>query len=123
MKNAVLRIGVSGHQSLGDEETERFVAQSIREPLLAYRQKASDVVLYASLALGADRLFVKIALDLGISVEIVIPCSTYEDLFLSTRDEYNNLLRIGRGSAYPELTFYTHSPAMDNASVPLLKQG
>jgi 8-oxo-dGTP pyrophosphatase MutT (NUDIX family) len=100
MKNAVLRIGVSGHQSLGDEETERFVAQSIREQLLAYRQKASDIVLYASLALGADRLFVKTALDLGISVEIVIPCSTYEDLFLSTRDEYNNLLRSSQRVHY-----------------------
>jgi hypothetical protein len=46
------------------------------------------------LAIGTDRLFVKTALELGLSVEVIIPCSHYEDIYDSTevREEYHYLL-------------------------------
>ncbi len=92
MNKHAFHLGASGHQALGDEETNRFVAQSIREQLIALRQKEPDLVLYVSLAPGADRLYITTALDLGIPFEVVIPCAAYRDLFLSTSEEYDALL-------------------------------
>ncbi len=49
---------------------------------------------YSALALGTDQLFVKIALEMGIPLELVIPCSHYAEIFSTTeaRDEYHHLL-------------------------------
>ena len=63
-------IGVSGHQNLGNEETVEFVGNKFRELLLTYRvwaeQHDRELVAYSALAVGADQLFVTIALDLNI---------------------------------------------------------
>ncbi len=52
------------------------------------------VVAYSALAIGTDRLFVKTALELDIPVEVVIPCSHYEEIYDSpeVREEYHSLL-------------------------------
>src|SRR6266536_5145704 len=98
MNETTFRIGFSGHQQLGDETTLKFVSQQLRELLITYQQQAchdgKDIVVYSALALGADQLFVNIALELGIPVEAVIPCSCYEEIFTSpeTRSEYHRLL-------------------------------
>ena len=44
MSKATLRIGVSGHQQIGDEATIEFVSQQLRELL----------VLYPSLRVGKE---------------------------------------------------------------------
>lgn len=46
------------------------------------------------MALGTDQLFVEIALEMGIPVELVIPCSQYAEIFSTTeaRNEYHHLL-------------------------------
>lgn len=65
---------------------------------MTYREYASqqgkDVVVYSALALGADQLFITIALDLGIPVETIIPCSNYEKNYTSSGDqaEFQRLL-------------------------------
>lgn len=89
-----MKIGVSGHQNLGDEATQQFVQEQIRSLLLAYRERTSDIVLYSALAMGADQLFVRTALALQIPVEIVLPCANYESIFPtdSAREEYLRLL-------------------------------
>src|SRR6266700_1331045 len=98
MNETTFRIGFSGHQQLGDETTLKFVSQKLRELLIAYQQQAcqdgKDIVVYSALALGADQLFVNIALELGIPVEAVIPCSCYEEIFTTPemRSEYYRLL-------------------------------
>src|SRR6266487_5220292 len=98
MNETAFRIGFSGHQQLGDETTLKFVSQKLRELLIAYQQQAcqdgKDIVVYSALALGADQLFVNIALELGIPVEAVIPCSSYEEIFTSSESisEYHRLL-------------------------------
>src|SRR5579859_679663 len=97
MDGSTLHIGVSGHQQIGDEATIEFVSQQIHELLSKFqhlrREHGQRIVVYSALAIGTDRLFVKTALALGISVEVVIPCSRYADIYESTeiREEYHDL--------------------------------
>ena len=96
MNTQPFAIGVSGHQNLGDEQTYHFVAQQFRNLLCQYQQHETAIVLYAALAAGADQLFVQIALECGIPVEIVLPCS--ESAYKASlptenaRQEYTRLL-------------------------------
>lgn len=95
MKRSPFAIGVSGHQNLGDEATLDFVAHHFRELLSSYQQQKRHLVLYSSLALGADQLFVRVALEQGIPVEAVLPCAEYEAIFHSEeeRHTYKQLLQ------------------------------
>ncbi len=92
------RIGVSGHQHIGDEATIEFVSQQLHELLSKFQQlhrkHGQDVIAYSALAIGTDRLFVKTALELGIPVEVIILCSRYEEIYDSpeVREEYHSLL-------------------------------
>lgn len=97
MMESLFRMGMGGHQQLGDEETIQFVEQQFKALLEEYRERAGkdgkEFVACAALALGADRLFVKVALGLGIAVEVVIPCEQYEQIFSSeVQEEYRSLL-------------------------------
>src|SRR5579859_2679938 len=98
MDETVLRIGVSGHQQIGDETTIEFVLQQMHELLSKFqrlrREHDQNIIAYSSLAVGADRLFVKTALALNIPVEVIIPCSNYPDTYGSSeiREEYHDLL-------------------------------
>src|SRR3989440_11249048 len=100
MSEATLRIGVSGHQQIGDEATIEFVSQQLRELLATFQcqaqERGQNILAYSALALGTDQLFVKIALEMGIPVELVIPCSRYAEIFSTTeaRDEYHRLLSL-----------------------------
>src|SRR5579885_2839470 len=89
-----LRLGVGGHQELGDSNTVRFVAEQFRHLLTTYLQQNRELVLYAALARGADQLFAQVALDMGVPVEAVLPCTEYESLFPSgtALTEYQRLL-------------------------------
>ncbi|BCL79605.1 NUDIX hydrolase [Ktedonobacteria bacterium brp13] len=91
-------IGVGGHQYLGDEKTQQFVMQQFRTLLASYQQRESHLILYSALALGTDQLFVHIALELGVRVEIVLPCAEYESIFSSEaeKQEYNRLLHAAQ---------------------------
>jgi 8-oxo-dGTP pyrophosphatase MutT (NUDIX family) len=102
MDRSLLRIGFSGHQQLGDETTQQFVAQQLQELLTKYQQWAHEhgqkMLVYSALATGADQLFVKTALELGIPVEVVIPCARYEEIFPTeeVRNEYQQLLEAAQ---------------------------
>jgi 8-oxo-dGTP pyrophosphatase MutT (NUDIX family) len=91
-------IGVGGHQHLGDEKTHHFVMEQFRALLASYQQREPHLVLFSALALGTDQLFVQIALDLGVRVEIVLPCAEYEGIFSSEteKQEYNQLLHAAQ---------------------------
>ncbi|HEY1248526.1 MAG TPA: hypothetical protein VGE97_06040, partial [Nitrososphaera sp.] len=93
-------IGVGGHQYLGDEKASHFVMQQFRALLASYQQRQTHIILLSALALGADQLFVQIALDLGVQVEIVLPCAEYEGIFSSETDkqEYNRLLHAAQAT-------------------------
>src|SRR6266566_4706194 len=98
MSESTFRIGCSGHQQIGDEATVQYVSEQLRELLITYqrqaRDRSQDLLAYSALAVGTDQLFVKIALELGVPIEVVIPCARYEDIFATAeaRDEYHRLL-------------------------------
>jgi 8-oxo-dGTP pyrophosphatase MutT (NUDIX family) len=98
MDEAFFRLGFSGHQDLGNEATRAFVAQSLREVLISYREQAQacnqELLLYAALAPGADQLCITIALEFAIAVEAVIPCAEYDGIFTSAEEVnvYHQLL-------------------------------
>lgn len=97
-------ISVSGHQNLGDEQTQHFVAQQFRDLLCQYQQREMAIVLYSALAAGADQLFVKIALECKIPVEIALPCneSAYKASLPTeeARQEYSRLLSLCQQQHY-----------------------
>jgi len=103
MEKPQLRIGVSGHQQLGDRSTIDFVREQFRMLLLSYQKQGFDLVLYAALAMGADQLFVQTALEEGIPFEAVIPCTSYEAIFPSDDSHavYQQLLH--RAQAFHQL--------------------
>lgn len=98
MEGSTLHIGASGHQQIGDEATIVFVSRQLRELLTTFQRQAHErgqkIIAHSALAIGTDRLFVKTALELSIPVEVIIPCSHYEDIYDSTevREEYHYLL-------------------------------
>ena len=70
MSKAMLRVGVSGHQQIGDETTIEFVSQQLRELLARFQYQAQEcgqnMLVYSALALGTDQLFVKAAKEVGL---------------------------------------------------------
>ena len=92
-------IGVSGHQNLGGEVTRDFIAERFRELLQRYRQQYTSLVVYSCVALGADQLFIQIALEQGIAVEAVLPCEDYETIF-HTEEERCTYARILQASQH-----------------------
>ncbi len=74
MSKATLRIGVSGHQQIGDEATIEFVSQQLRELLATFQcqaqERGQNILAYSAVALGTDQLFVKIALEIGYTCRV-----------------------------------------------------
>ena len=90
-------IGVGGHQDLGNDATLHFVARQFREALTTYQQQGYDITVYSALAKGADQLFIQVALELDVPVEVVIPCKDYENNYLGDeRKEYWRLYYAAR---------------------------
>jgi hypothetical protein len=67
-------IGVTGHANLTGT-TVPIVADAIRAELRSYR--SADLVGVTCLARGADQVFARVVLDLGGSVQVVLPAADY----------------------------------------------
>jgi hypothetical protein len=70
------RIGVTGHSSLSDA-TARLVAEALRALLATH--PADELVGLTCLARGADQIFARVVLELGGSVEVVLPAADYRE--------------------------------------------
>jgi hypothetical protein len=70
------RIGITGHSSLSDN-TARRVADELRALLAAY--PPGELVGVTCLARGADQIFARVMLDLGGTVEVVLPAADYRE--------------------------------------------
>lgn len=68
------RIGITGHSSLSDD-TARRVADELHTLLAA--RPAEELVGVTCLARGADQIFARVMLDLGGTVEVVLPAADY----------------------------------------------
>lgn len=86
-----MRIGISGHQRLRTPDGWSWVRQEVRNLLASV---PAPVVGITSLAIGADTLFAQVILELGGSLEVVVPFSDYEETFgeAPSRQEYRHLL-------------------------------
>jgi hypothetical protein len=70
------RIGITGHANL-TENAIVVVTGSIRRTIAAH--SPNDLVGVTCLARGADQVFARVVLDLGGSIEVVIPAADYRD--------------------------------------------
>ncbi len=84
------RVGVTGHRGL-DETTTALIDSTIRSALRGYA--GPQLVGVTCLADGADTIFARATLDLGGSIEAIIPASTYrEGLPTEHHATYDSLL-------------------------------
>jgi hypothetical protein len=76
LRFTVPRIGITGHSNL-TAETVPLVADGIRDTLSGAFE--GELVGVTCLARGADQVFARAVLDLGGSVEVVLPAADYRD--------------------------------------------
>jgi hypothetical protein len=82
------RIAISGHRGLPGM-TARLVDEAIRVALAEY---APDVTGVSCLADGADQIFARAVIDLGGTLEVVIPAAEYrEGLAAGSHAGYDDL--------------------------------
>jgi hypothetical protein len=72
-----MKIGVTGHRNFDDPSAPRWVEHSIREQLSHY----GDFIGLTSLAKGADQIFAREALQLGGTLEAILPFPEYGESF------------------------------------------
>ena len=83
------RIAISGHRGLNDRTT-KLIDQAIRERL---SEQPDSITGLSSLADGADQIFARAVLDLGGTLEVVIPAEEYRSgLPAKVHAEYDDLL-------------------------------
>lgn len=70
------RIGITGHSNLAPD-TVPLIESAIRGILPA--GKSSELVGVTCLARGADQIFARVVLDLGGTVEVVLPAPDYRE--------------------------------------------
>lgn len=70
-------VGVTGHRFY-DAPTAAWLRSRVREILASWADDG-DVRLVSSLAEGADQLVARVAVDLGLPLEVVIPATGYRD--------------------------------------------
>lgn len=109
------RIAVSGHRGL-DSGTGRLVEQALRAAL---PEDASQVTGLSCLADGADQIFARAVLDLGGSIEAIIPAERYrEGLPGEARGEFDRLL--ARASMVHRMPFTEPTPLAHMAASELM---
>lgn len=70
------RVGITGHSALSDGTVER-VAEALR--VVLSRWSGDELVGLTCLARGADQIFARVVLELGGSVEVVLPAADYRE--------------------------------------------
>lgn len=88
-------IGFSGHQKIDHPERWGWVREQF-DTVLRERQGDGTRIVVA-LAKGGDQAFTEAALALGLPVDIVLPCSLYENTFKGedAKATYRGLLARG----------------------------
>lgn len=87
-----MKLGITGHQDLGDEGSAAWVGDQISE-LVRERRPAAGLT---SLAVGADQIFARVLEAARIPFWVVVPCAHYESAFNDpgAREEFRRLLAI-----------------------------
>lgn len=100
-------IGITGHSQLGAATTE-LVRQALHDVLRKYA--GDDLTGLTCLARGADQIFAEVVLDLGGSLEVVIPAADYASGIPdpTSRARFESFVRQAR--AIHSLPFRTAGP-------------
>ena len=96
-----MRIGVTGHQKIPAQGLE-YVTQGANQVL---DQVKGELVGVSSLAAGGDQLFASLVLERGGRLEVVLPCSLYENTFSDQEDLRNFHTLLQRASSVETLNF------------------
>lgn len=87
-----MKIGIAGHQNLGDSSTIVWVRHILENLIMEYPASRG----FTCLAMGADQLFADLLTHHRIPFTAVIPCAGYENVFKTekARNEYNKFLKL-----------------------------
>jgi hypothetical protein len=72
----VTRVGITGHTNLSPE-TSALVRSAIRDVLNPYADNGLEGV--SCLARGSDSIFAEVVLELGGSLEVIVPSADYRE--------------------------------------------
>ena len=72
------RVGITGHQRLADAEQWPWVEQQLKAELARW---APPLICFTSLAIGADQLFARAALERGGALVAILPFKDLERTF------------------------------------------
>ena len=106
-----MRVGISGHQRLREQDAWEWVTREMRNCLAA---QPSPLFGITSLALGADTIFAELVLEMNGSLEVVLPFPEYEQQFFTddAKRTYRRLLasasrvEVLQRQANEELAYY-----------------
>jgi hypothetical protein len=90
----MIRIGITGHRNLKTECISQY-KQQVKELLTALKEEHKDILLYSSLAEGADRLVVEVGRSLMIDYIGVLPMDSDSyrlDFTCVSKREFDNFL-------------------------------
>jgi hypothetical protein len=91
---ALMRVGISGHQRLGDPAAWEWIREAMLSKL---NELEGPITGYSCLAIGADQLFARLVLDLAGELNAVIPFAEYDRTFDPPfRQEYRRLLGLAK---------------------------
>lgn len=95
----MVRIGITGHSNLTDDTAE-LVAGELREIL---KEQRGDLVGVTCLARGADQVFARVVLELGGTLEVVLPAADYRDRKVKPDNaaEFDSLIANARVHTMP----------------------
>lgn len=96
-----MRVGITGHQQFEDPSVLPWIENCMREKLSG----CTELRGLSSLAKGADQIFARVVLELGGSLEAVLPFAGYAGTFESPQDAACFHELLARCSAATTLTF------------------
>lgn len=110
----IRKVGIVGHRFFTKPEKAGFVAQQCENLLKELQAKNQQLTALSALAIGADSIFARKALVLGIPLQVVRPFTNYEKDFttVQSKQEYLDL----RNKAQRELIM-PHHPVLTEAYV------
>ena len=90
----MIKIGITGHRNLKEQCIPCYRAR-IHDMLVSLKEKHEELLVYSSLADGADRLVVEVAMELDIEYVAVLPMP--KNIYITDYDEvstdtFNTLL-------------------------------
>lgn len=99
-----MKVGITGHQQFEDLSVMPWITECVRLKLDGF----SELCGLSSLAKGADQLFARVVLELGGSLEAVLPFAGYDTTFENPEDATQFRELLARCRVVTTLTF-THT--------------